>query len=230
MPVNGCDFNGNDETSWYFGQLSRSETNDLLHEQDPGTYLVRDSATLKGDFVLCVREGTKTMHYIINKIEEDGETPRYKIGSNFFESMPALLRHYTTHYLDTTQLLKPLAKPNAISTNNNQRDSISSLITNADTSLSEETSKVDSLLQHQQKAISQTTLVLPAKARVIKDRIPSLYDKRSLRLQIGDLLIVNRAESNGQCEGILVKSNRQGTFPFTYVEFLDDENEPTNEN
>jgi hypothetical protein len=50
------------------------------------------------------------MHYIINKIEEDGETPRYKIGSNFFESMPALLRHYTTHYLDTTQLLKPVIK------------------------------------------------------------------------------------------------------------------------
>jgi hypothetical protein len=48
------------------------------------------------------------MHYIINKIEEDGETPRYKIGSNFFESMPTLLRHYTTHYLDTTQLLKPV--------------------------------------------------------------------------------------------------------------------------
>jgi hypothetical protein len=48
------------------------------------------------------------MHYIINKIEEDGETPRYKIGSNFFESMPTLLRHYTTHYLDTTQLLRPV--------------------------------------------------------------------------------------------------------------------------
>ena len=48
------------------------------------------------------------MHYIINKIEEDGETPRYKIGNNFFESMPALLRHYTTHYLDTTELLKPV--------------------------------------------------------------------------------------------------------------------------
>lgn len=48
------------------------------------------------------------MHYIINKIEEDGETPRYKIGNNFFESMPALLRHYTTHYLDTTQLLRPV--------------------------------------------------------------------------------------------------------------------------
>ena len=50
------------------------------------------------------------MHYIINKIEEDGETPRYKIGNNFFESMPTLLRHYTNHYLDTTQLLKPVCQ------------------------------------------------------------------------------------------------------------------------
>ena len=79
MPVNVSDFNANDETryvnspydlylinsmdlllyflllSWYFGQLSRSETNDLLHDQESGTFLVRDSATLKGDFVLCVR-------------------------------------------------------------------------------------------------------------------------------------------------------------------------------
>ena len=72
MPVNGYDFNANDETrytvnmirfilyiyiyfSWYFGQLSRSETNDLLHDQESGSFLVRDSATLKGDFVLCVR-------------------------------------------------------------------------------------------------------------------------------------------------------------------------------
>ncbi|CAF1321296.1 unnamed protein product [Adineta steineri] len=143
--------------------------------------------------------------------------------------MPTLLRHYTTHYLDTTQLLKPLSKPNTISTNNNQRDSISSSITNVDTSLSEESTKIDSPSHQSSKVISQATLVLPAKARVIKDRIPSLYDKRSLRLQIGDLLIVNRAESNGQCEGTLIKSNRQGTFPFTYVEFLDDENELSNQ-
>ena len=64
-------------------------------------------------------------------------------------------------------------------------------------------------------------MVFPAKARAIKDRLPSLYDKRSLRLQVGDLLLVQRADTNGQCEGILLKTNRQGTFPFTYVEFLD---------
>jgi len=86
MPTNGCDFNANDESSWYFGHLSRSETNDLLSDQESGTFLVRDSTTLKGDFVLCVREGTKTMHYIINKVEEGGETPRFKIGQNFFFS------------------------------------------------------------------------------------------------------------------------------------------------
>ena len=48
--------------SWYFGQLSRSETNDLLHDQESGTFLVRDSATLKGDFVLCVRYNLKNFH------------------------------------------------------------------------------------------------------------------------------------------------------------------------
>jgi len=136
--------------------------------------------------------------------------------------MPALLRHYTNHYLDTTQLLKPLSKPNTsvCLTNSNQRDSISSSLTNPDVSPSDESLKIES---HQPKVISQATLVLPAKARVIKDRIPSLYDKRALRLQIGDLLLVNKAESNGQCEGTLIRSNRQGTFPFTYIEFIDDD-------
>ena len=71
---------------------------------------------------------------------------------------------------------------------------------------------------------------LPMKARAIKDRIPSLYDKRSLRLQVGDLLTVTRTENNGQCEGYLETSKRQGTFPFTYVEFLPNENEQTDQN
>jgi proto-oncogene C-crk len=53
--------------SWYFGQLSRSETNDLLHDQESGTYLVRDSATLKGDFVLCVRYDLKIEKNFLTK-------------------------------------------------------------------------------------------------------------------------------------------------------------------
>ena len=43
-------------SSWYFGPLSREEANNLLlAERDSGIFLVRDSNSIKGDFVLCVR-------------------------------------------------------------------------------------------------------------------------------------------------------------------------------
>lgn len=41
--------------SWFFGPMSRDETNDMLTEQSEGVFLVRESQTLKGDFVLCVK-------------------------------------------------------------------------------------------------------------------------------------------------------------------------------
>lgn len=42
--------------SWYFGSMSRSEATDLLmKEREGGVFLVRDSTTILGDYVLCVR-------------------------------------------------------------------------------------------------------------------------------------------------------------------------------
>lgn len=42
--------------SWYFGPMSRQEATDLLmNEREGGVFLVRDSTTIVGDFVLCVR-------------------------------------------------------------------------------------------------------------------------------------------------------------------------------
>ena len=42
--------------SWYFGAMSRQEASDLLMaEKEGGVFLVRDSATIQGDYVLCVR-------------------------------------------------------------------------------------------------------------------------------------------------------------------------------
>ena len=42
--------------SWYFGQLSRQETNEIIEKVHVnGVFLVRDSQTIPGDFVLCVR-------------------------------------------------------------------------------------------------------------------------------------------------------------------------------
>ncbi len=42
--------------SWYFGAMSRQDATDLLMaEREGGVFLVRDSATIQGDYVLCVR-------------------------------------------------------------------------------------------------------------------------------------------------------------------------------
>ena len=42
--------------SWYFGAMSRQEASDILMaEKEGGVFLVRDSATIQGDYVLCVR-------------------------------------------------------------------------------------------------------------------------------------------------------------------------------
>jgi len=41
--------------SWYFGKISRSEATDILLGEDGGVFLVRDSTTIPGEFVLCVK-------------------------------------------------------------------------------------------------------------------------------------------------------------------------------
>ena len=46
--------------SWYFGAMSRQDSTDLLMaEREGGVFLVRDSATIQGDYVLCVRQVEK---------------------------------------------------------------------------------------------------------------------------------------------------------------------------
>nr|CAD7200326.1 unnamed protein product [Timema douglasi] len=93
--------------SWYFGPMSRQDATDLLMgEKEGGVFLVRDSTTIHGDFVLCVREDSKVSHYIINKIQQ-GEQTRYRIGDQMFPDLPACLQFYKLHYLDTTPLIRP---------------------------------------------------------------------------------------------------------------------------
>lgn len=42
--------------SWYFGSMSRQEAQDVLQaEKESGVFLVRDSSTSVGDYVLCVK-------------------------------------------------------------------------------------------------------------------------------------------------------------------------------
>jgi len=100
----------NDRSSWYFGQMSRQDATDLLMtEREGGVFLVRDSTSIQGDYVLCVREDSKVSHYIINKIQRDDQT-RYRIGDQMFPDLPSLLTFYKGHYLDTTPLVRPAPK------------------------------------------------------------------------------------------------------------------------
>ncbi|XP_072017973.1 crk-like protein [Amphiura filiformis] len=90
---------------WYFGRISRGEAENLLQGKKPGLYLVRESATSPGDFVLCVSENGRVSHYIIN-LRGD----QLIIGDQRFGDLPKLIDFYRIHYLDTTTLTEPCPK------------------------------------------------------------------------------------------------------------------------
>ncbi|CAG2104196.1 unnamed protein product, partial [Medioppia subpectinata] len=117
----------------YFGPINRSEaTTILMSENETGVFLVRNSTTIVGDLVLCVRssqtlhsfvddmhsficllpnrEDNKVSHYIINKIQPSADQTRFRIGDQMFPDVPALLNFYKLHYLDTTPLIRPASK------------------------------------------------------------------------------------------------------------------------
>lgn len=109
-------FDAEDRGSWFWGRLSRQEAVSLLQGQRHGVFLVRDSITCPGDYVLSVSENSKVSHYIINSINNNRQSgqgmvsPRFRIGDQEFEALPALLEFYKIHYLDTTTLIEPINK------------------------------------------------------------------------------------------------------------------------
>ncbi|KAM4565665.1 adapter molecule crk [Odontesthes bonariensis] len=109
-------FDAEDRGSWYWGRLSRQEAVSLLQGQRHGVFLVRDSITSPGDYVLSVSENSKVSHYIINSISNNRQSgpglahPRFRIGDQEFDALHALLEFYKIHYLDTTTLIEPINK------------------------------------------------------------------------------------------------------------------------
>nr|NP_001284710.1 Crk oncogene, isoform G [Drosophila melanogaster]AHN58211.1 Crk oncogene, isoform G [Drosophila melanogaster] len=48
-------FDVSDRNSWYFGPMSRQDATEvLMNERERGVFLVRDSNSIAGDYVLCV--------------------------------------------------------------------------------------------------------------------------------------------------------------------------------
>ncbi|XP_037543185.1 adapter molecule crk-like [Nematolebias whitei] len=109
-------FDSEDRASWYWGRLSRQDAVSLLQGQRHGVFLVRDSITCPGDYVLSVSENSRVSHYIINSISNNRQSssglasPRFQIGDQEFDALPSLLEFYKIHYLDTTTLIEPVNK------------------------------------------------------------------------------------------------------------------------
>eukprot|EP00914_Ancora_sagittata_P017322 GHVO01034170.1.p1 GENE.GHVO01034170.1~~GHVO01034170.1.p1 ORF type:complete len:277 (+),score=28.13 GHVO01034170.1:150-980(+) len=259
-----ADFDPEDKNSWYFGPITREETNAVLQtERDLGIFLVRDSKTISGDFVLCVKEDNKVSHYIINKINVGG-TIRFRIGDQEFPDLPSLLNFYKTHFLDTTSLVRPAPREKYFAKFDFQGKD--------DEDLSFKRGEILTILQKDEEqwwtaknSIGTTGLVpvpyitkydaetakryeldqrarpspnsksscpdysrppplngqreLPAMARVIKQRIPNAYDKRALKLEVGDEVKVTAMDITGQWEGEC--NGVKGLFPFTHIQFMD---------
>lgn len=56
------------------------------------------------------REDCKVCHYIVNKVNEENDGTKYKIGDRHFPDLPSLLSFYKLHYLDTTPLVRPATR------------------------------------------------------------------------------------------------------------------------
>ncbi|KAH8256354.1 hypothetical protein KR032_003398, partial [Drosophila birchii] len=249
--------------SWYFGPMSRQDaTETLMNERERGVFLVRDSNSIAGDYVLCVREDTKVSNYIINKVQQQDHYV-YRIGDQSFDDLPKLLTFYTLHYLDTTPLRRPALKrvekvqgkfdfvgsdqddlpfhrgevltiirkdEEQWWTARNSSGQIGQIpvpyIDRYEESMDENSTPAPhppvtgNLLGGNTLKRTDLNRKLPAYARVKQSRVPNAYDKTALKLEIGDIIKVTKTNINGQWEGEL--NGRNGHFPFTHVEFVDD--------
>ncbi|XP_065103028.1 protein-tyrosine kinase 6 [Paramisgurnus dabryanus] len=100
------------ENPWYFGTLSRFETEHFLLGQgnEVGTFLVRQSEKDSIGCVLSVLISQREVKHI--KIHKDNEGTLYLDQSNVFFNLEELVEHYSRNSLDCgTQLTKPCIKP-----------------------------------------------------------------------------------------------------------------------
>ncbi|KAF6769783.1 hypothetical protein AHF37_11837 [Paragonimus kellicotti] len=76
------------DAPWYFGEIGRVETNEILIDQPVGTYLVRDSTTQSG-YALDVKEANGVKRYLISYIPS---SKKFRFGDFFYDSFEDLIR------------------------------------------------------------------------------------------------------------------------------------------
>ncbi|PIK59965.1 hypothetical protein BSL78_03120 [Apostichopus japonicus] len=93
---------------WYFGAILRNESFKLLSEPglEEGTFLVRDSVTVTGVYVISVRtskvhEPVKVVNIRVHPLKDsDGGIQYYREENRKFDTVQNLIAHYSEHYAD----------------------------------------------------------------------------------------------------------------------------------
>lgn len=278
--MESANFDVNDRASWYFGAVNRQDATQILQLMDCGTFLVRDSSTIKGEYVLSVSEGTRVSHYIINIVHDENSIQKFRMGDQKFRDLQEILTFYNNHYLDSTNLIRPARRTfeqvvakydfegndfedlpfkkgdiltivsrdeeqwwkarNAVGkvgqipvpyietlTANNKPidipdrrsdEKIKNFSPSPDFCFS---GKFETRNSGNSLANVDLNRPLPAMARVKQARVPNAYDCTALKLEVDDIIKVTKTNINGQWEGEL--NGRKGHFPFTHIEFLEDD-------
>lgn len=149
---------------------------------------------------------------VISKDEEQWWTARNSVGQTGSIPVP-----YVQKYDEDSHIIE----------NNSRPESGGSSSSNSNSGHMSQVSHVEMSGQSTVTRRSNIQRTLPAFAKVKQARVPNAYDKTALKLEVGDLIKVTKTNINGQWEGEL--HGKVGHFPFTHVEFVDNETNEDNQ-
>ncbi|ODN02930.1 Cytoplasmic protein NCK2 [Orchesella cincta] len=116
--INHSNRNGSDRSylttkNWYFGNVSRSQCDQLLNDRGlDGDFLIRDSETNAGDFSVSLKAPGRNKHFRVHV-----ENGNFCIGQRKFISLDQLVEHYQRAPIYTNQrgeklyLVRALPRP-----------------------------------------------------------------------------------------------------------------------
>ncbi|KAE9413250.1 hypothetical protein Angca_010098, partial [Angiostrongylus cantonensis] len=82
------------EQVWYRGMLTRLKSEQMLREN--GEFLVRDSISMPGEYVLTTMWNSRPLHFQINSTTENRKR-HFQLEEESFDSVPALINFYRSH-------------------------------------------------------------------------------------------------------------------------------------
>ncbi|VDD93874.1 unnamed protein product [Enterobius vermicularis] len=86
---------------YYYGKITRSDADTQLNDRgEEGDFLLRDSESNVGEFSISLKSKERNKHFLI-KVDQAEKS--FKIGSRTFQTMDALIKHYTSNPIYTNE-------------------------------------------------------------------------------------------------------------------------------